>query len=66
MKSLARAGDNFIINTWEAKHAATHGIKDIRADTSTAPEPRGKSATSLLESIAARRLNASRTGHRGD
>lgn len=30
MKSLSKSADIFIVNTWDAKHAATNGIKDNR------------------------------------
>lgn len=51
MKSLSQSSDIFIVNTWDAKHAATNGIKDNRAIGSTTLEPSGKSATSLMSSL---------------
>ena len=48
MKSLARSADIFIINTWDAKHAATNGIKDNRPKNAVTLEPDGKSSSSLL------------------
>jgi hypothetical protein len=50
MKSLAQSADIFIINTWDAKHAATNGIKQSRAEKLTI-EPLGKSASSLLRCL---------------
>ena len=50
MKSLAQSADIFIINTWDAKHAATNGIKQSRVEKLTI-EPLGKSASSLLRSL---------------
>lgn len=51
MKALASSADVFIINTWDAKHAATNGVKDNRPQSSTTLMPRGKSASSLLRSL---------------
>jgi hypothetical protein len=51
MKSLAKTADIFIINTWDAKHAATNGIKDNRPKEAVTLEPQGKSATSLLHCL---------------
>jgi hypothetical protein len=51
MKSLAQSADIFIINTWDAKHAATNGIKQNRAAEKLTIEPLGKSASSLLRSL---------------
>ena len=48
MKSLAKSADIFIVNTWDAKHAATNGIKDNRPANMITLEPNGKSASSLL------------------
>ena len=48
MKSLAQSADIFIINTWDAKHAATNGIKDCRSHLMTTIQPNGKSASSLF------------------
>ncbi|MBX3418333.1 MAG: hypothetical protein KF851_12075 [Pirellulaceae bacterium] len=51
MKSLAQSSDIFIINTWDAKHAATNGIKQNRPSSLVTVQPSGKSALSLLESL---------------
>jgi hypothetical protein len=51
MKSLAQSADIFIINTWDAKHAATNGIKQNRAAEKLSIESLGKSAGSLLRSL---------------
>lgn len=48
MKSLAKTADIFIVNTWDAKHAATIGIKANRPKDAITLEPDGKSASSLL------------------
>jgi len=48
MKSLAQSADIFIVNTWDAKHAATNGIKDNRSASRTLLEPHSKSPSSLL------------------
>jgi hypothetical protein len=49
MKSLAQSADIFIVNTWDAKHAATIGIKDNRPIGTKTLEPLGKSPNRLLE-----------------
>ena len=51
MKNLAHSADIFIINTWDAKHAATNGIQQNRAAEKLTIEPLGKSACSLLRSL---------------
>ncbi|MCP4888129.1 MAG: hypothetical protein GY904_16145 [Planctomycetaceae bacterium] len=53
MKSLAQSADIFIVNTWDAKHAATNGIKDNRFSFATTLEPDGKSASSLIRCLQA-------------
>ncbi len=53
MKSLAQSADIFIINTWDAKHAATNGIKQCRPVAKATIEPSGKSASALLQSLSA-------------
>lgn len=50
MKSLAQSVDIFIVNTWDAKHAATNGIKQHRHGLAIL-EPKSKSATSLLQTL---------------
>jgi len=51
MKSLAQSADVFIVNTWDAKHAATNGIKDHRPTPLATLEPSGKTASSLLRCL---------------
>lgn len=51
MKSLAKTADIFIVNTWDAKHAATIGIKQSRSAEKITIEPPGKSASSLVRSL---------------
>ena len=51
MKSLAQNADIFIINTWDAKHAATNGIKANRKSKSITIEPKSKSANSLYSCL---------------
>lgn len=52
MRKLAHSVDIFIVNTWDAKHAATNGIRDNRPRTTTTLEPMGKSATALMECLS--------------
>lgn len=51
MKSLAKSADIFIINTWDAKHAATIGINACRSTNSTTITPESKSANSLQKTL---------------
>jgi hypothetical protein len=51
MKSLSKSADIFIINTWDAKHAATNGIKHHRSEVTVLLEPTSKSAISLLSTL---------------
>lgn len=51
MKSLSRSADIFIVNTWDAKHAATNGIKFNRSGAAITLEPEGKSAASLFRCL---------------
>ena len=51
MRSLAQSVDIFVINTWDAKHAATIGIKANRPESLLTIEPTGKSSISLLRSL---------------
>jgi hypothetical protein len=53
MKSLARSVDIFIVNTWDAKHAATNGIKDNRHQHLTTLEPESKGSNSLFNCLNA-------------
>jgi len=62
MKSLAQSVDIFIINTWDAKHAATNGIKDNRPSKMATLEPDGKSAASMLRCVTAYFEQSSRSG----
>jgi hypothetical protein len=51
MKSLAQSADIFIINTWDAKHAATIGIKATRRSNQLTVEPISKSSGALLNAL---------------
>lgn len=51
MKSLAQSADIFIVNTWDAKHAATNGIKDNRLASKPSLEPQGKSSSQMLKCL---------------
>ena len=51
MKSLSKSADIFIVNTWDAKHAATNGIKDNRPSSLVTLEPDGKPASSLVRCL---------------
>jgi hypothetical protein len=51
MKNLANSADIFIVNTWDAKHAATNGIKDNRPSSKVTLEPMSKSPMSLLKCL---------------
>ena len=51
MKSVAQSASIFIVNTWDAKHAATNGIKYNRPSNLPLIEPSGKSASSLFRSL---------------
>lgn len=51
MKSLAQSADIFIINTWDAKHAATNGIREYRDRHKVTIQPQGKSANSLFSCL---------------
>jgi hypothetical protein len=51
MRSLAQSVDIFVVNTWDAKYAATIGIKANRPEPLLTIEPTGKSSTSLLRSL---------------
>lgn len=45
---LASSADIFIVNTWDAKHAATNAIHAVRSRDSVTLFPRSKSAGSLI------------------
>ena len=51
MKTLARSADIFILNTWDAKHAATIGIKQSRGGYGVTLEPDAKPASSLIKCL---------------
>lgn len=51
MKSLAQSVDIFIVNTWDAKHAATNGIRHHRPNQMAVLEPQSKSATALFKTL---------------
>lgn len=52
MKSLAKSADLFIVNIWDAKHAATNGIANHRPASLPTMNPKGKSATAMFECVA--------------
>lgn len=51
MKRLAQSADIFLINTWDAKHAATNGIKSNRMSNAMVLEPHSKSPQALFQSL---------------
>ena len=51
MRSLAQSVDIFIINTWDAKHAATTGIRSCCSRSTKIIVPDSKSPASLLASL---------------
>lgn len=51
MKGLAQSADIFIVNTWDAKHAATIGIKQNRSTSAITLEPNGKTALSMAKRL---------------
>jgi hypothetical protein len=53
MKSLAQSADIFIINTWDAKHAATTGIKQNRFSSVVLLEPPSKTPSGLINALMA-------------
>ncbi len=48
---LAQNADIFIVNTWDAKHAATGAVKKNRSSKQTTLMPDSKSAGSLLKAL---------------
>lgn len=48
MRQLAHSADIFIINTWDAKHSATNGIKQNRDINAITLEPRSKAPSALM------------------
>lgn len=51
LKSIAHTADIFVVNTWDAKHAATIGIKANRPEGAITLEPAGKTASALLRCL---------------
>ena len=51
LRNLARSVDIFLVNTWDAKHAATNAIHDNRDPNQATLHPKSKSAASLLETL---------------
>lgn len=51
IKSLAQNVDIFIVNTWDAKHAATGGIFQNRPKGSITIQPQGKSASAVFRCL---------------
>ena len=52
MKSLAQSVEIFLVNTWDAKHAATNGIKKNRQQEMITLGPSSKSASAMLEALS--------------
>jgi hypothetical protein len=50
LRGLAKSSDVFIINTWDAKHAATNAINDIRTTQDTL-RPSSKSASAMFRCL---------------
>lgn len=51
LKSIAHTADIFVVNTWDAKHAATIGIRANRPVGAVTLEPGGKTASALLRCL---------------
>lgn len=51
LRNLARSVDIFLVNKWDAKHAATNAIHDNRDPNQATLHPKSKSAASLLETL---------------
>jgi hypothetical protein len=51
LEQLARNADIFIVNTWDAKHAATNAIQANRSRDSVTLIPKSKSAGSLVREL---------------
>ncbi len=51
LKQLARTADIFVVNTWDAKHAATGAIKAVRPDDKVTLIPQSKSAGSIVREV---------------
>jgi len=48
---LSQSADIFIVNTWDAKHAATGAIKQNRDKEQTTLIPKSKSAGGLIQCL---------------
>jgi hypothetical protein len=48
---LARQAEVFVVNTWDAKHAATCAIKDNRRADKVTLFPRSKTVTSMVGAV---------------
>lgn len=51
LEQLARNADVFIVNTWDAKHAATNAIDQHRSNEHTTLYPASKSAGSIIRAL---------------
>ena len=51
LKQLARTADIFVVNTWDAKHAATGAIKAVRPKNKVTLLPKSKSAGSIVREV---------------
>ena len=56
MKSLAQSADIFIVNTRDATHAATNGIRESRAVGMKTIQPQGKSSVAVLRALTELRV----------
>ena len=54
---LAQSADIFIVNTWDAKHAATGAIKQNRSKQQITLMPESKSAGSIFKCVFAQAVN---------
>jgi len=53
LEQLSRNADVFIVNTWDAKHAATNAIRQHRANDKVTLQPTSKSAGGLIRALFA-------------
>jgi len=51
LEQLSRNADVFIVNTWDAKHAATNAIQANRPESSVTLRPQSKSAGGVVRAI---------------
>lgn len=51
LKQLCESADLFVVNTWDAKHAATGAIRSHRPQSATSLFPKSKTAISILQAV---------------